>query len=69
MLQTRKVSNDVVAVAWEPTEIYLRPSGKQYFGQEECLAKIVNGRLYIYEDVADKYGITLDYSGSGTPTL
>lgn len=59
MLQTRKINNDLCAVAFEPTEIMVRKSGKAYFGKEKYLAHIKNGKLYIHEDVAKEFGIEI----------
>lgn len=42
MLQTRKINKELVAVSFEPTEIMLRKSGKEYFGKEKYLAHMLN---------------------------
>lgn len=59
MLQKRKISKDVCAVAFEPTEIMLRKCGKEYFGTEKPLAVIKDGKLYIFEDVAKEFGVEI----------
>ena len=59
MLQTRKINNGLCAVAFEPTEIMVRKSGKAYFGKEKMLARIKDGKLYIFEDVANEFGIEI----------
>ena len=59
MLQTRKINNELCAVAFEPTEIMVRKCGKAYFGKEKVLVNIKDGKLYIYEDVAKEFGIEI----------
>lgn len=59
MLQTRKINKELVAVAFEPTEIMIRKSGRDFFGKEKYLAQITDGKLYIYPDVAEEFGIEI----------
>lgn len=67
MLQTRKINDETCAVAFEPTEIMIRKSGKAYFGKEKYLARINGGKLYIYNDVAEEFGIKIYESKNETP--
>lgn len=57
MLQTKKISDDICAVSFGPTEIMVRKTGKSYFGTEKTLAAIRDGKLVVYEDVAREFGI------------
>lgn len=59
MLQTRKINNEVCAVAFEPTEIKVRKCGKVYFGTEKDLVTIRDGKLIIHGDVAKEFGIEI----------
>lgn len=59
MLQTKKINNDVVAVAFEPTEIMVRNSGKKYFNTEKPLAVLKNGKLIVNSNVAKDFGIEI----------
>lgn len=62
MLQTKRVPGrkDVVAVSWDgPTEIYLRKSGREFFGKEECLCRFEDGDLVVNRKAAEKFGIGL----------
>lgn len=59
MLSSKKVANEVCAVAYSPTEILLRKSGKQYFGSEKALAKLDGTTLTVDETVAAEFGITI----------
>lgn len=59
MLQTKKIGNDLCAVAFNPTEIMVRKSGKQYFGKEKTLVKLDNEGLVIDEDIACEFGIKI----------
>ena len=60
MLQTKKISDAAVAVSFDPTEILIRKSGKQYFGKEKALARITDGKLVIDESVAEEFGIEIE---------
>jgi hypothetical protein len=59
MLDTRKINENTVAVAFNPQDIMLRPSGKQYYGQEKTLATIKGNKLIIDCAVADEFGIDI----------
>lgn len=59
MLQTKKIGSDLCAVAFNPTEIMVRKSGKQYFGKEKTLVKLDNEGLLIDEEVAREFGIKI----------
>lgn len=61
MLDTHKINKDTVAVAFQPEEILLRPSGKQFYGQEQQLAIIKGNQLIIDCAVADEFGIDIVY--------
>lgn len=57
MLQTKIVNDEMCAVSYNPTEIMIRKRGKAYYGIEEQLVTLKNGKLYIFVDVANKFGI------------
>lgn len=59
MLQTKIISEELYAVAYNPTEIMVRKRGKAFFGTEKYLARIKDGKLYIFEDVAKEFGIEI----------
>ena len=60
MLQTKKIGKDLCAVAFDPTEILLRKSGKQYFGKEQILVKLNGDKLIVDKSVAKEFGIELE---------
>ncbi len=60
MLNRKKINNDVVAVAWEPTEILLRKSGTEYYDTEEAVVEIRDGHLVINTRVADAFGLKIE---------
>lgn len=57
MLQSKIISKDACAVSWGPDEIMVRKRGRDYYGKEETLARIQDGKLIINCDVARKFGI------------
>lgn len=62
MMQRRKLpklNDDVIAVAFDPTEIMLRKSGKQYYGQEKHLIKIEDGCVIFDPSVAEEFGLQI----------
>lgn len=59
MLQTKKIGSGLCAVAFNPTEIMVRKSGKQYFGKEKMLVKLDDEGLVIDEEVAREFGIKI----------
>ena len=67
MLQTKKINHSACAVAFEPTEIMLRKSGKQYFGTERPLAKLMDNTLVIDEGVAQEFDVAIKMDNH-TPT-
>lgn len=64
MLQTKRIGHDRVAVSFDPTEIMIRRSGKQYYNTEKHLVYIRDGVLHIREDVAAEYGIKIVKEGA-----
>lgn len=60
MLQTKKINKDVVAVAFDPSEILLRKSGKEFFGKEEFLVRIRGNKVIVDAAVANKFGLTIE---------
>lgn len=64
MLQTRKIGNGLCAVSFDPTEILIRPSGKQYFGTERSLARVKDSKLIVDPAVARAFGITICVASS-----
>lgn len=60
MFETRKITNDLVVVTYDATEMRIRYSGKKYFRTEECFARIKERKLTINKEVLDKYGIELE---------
>lgn len=69
MLQTRKINDETCAVAFEPTEIMIRKSGKAHFGKEKYLARIKGDKLYIYPDVAEEFGLEICENESETSEM
>lgn len=59
MLQTKKITNDLCAVSSDPTEIMVRPSGRQYFGKEKTLVKLNGNKLIVDSAVAKEFGIAI----------
>ena len=59
MLQTKIISEELCAVAYDPTEIMIRKRGKIFFGTEKYLARIKDGKLYVFEDAAKEFGIEI----------
>lgn len=59
MLQTKKITNDLCAVAFEPTEIMVRQSGRQYFGKEKTLVKLNANKLIVDSAIAKEFGIEI----------
>ena len=59
MLQTKIISEELCAVAYDPTEIMVRKRGKSFFGTAKYLARIKDGKLYISENVAKEFGIEI----------
>lgn len=59
MLQTKKIGDDMCAVAFNPGEIMVRKSGKQYFGKEKTLVRLDNKGLVIDKEVAREFGIKI----------
>ena len=60
MLQTKKINKDVVAVAFDPSEILLRKSGREFIGKEEFLIRIRGNEVIIDAAVANKFGLTVE---------
>ena len=60
MLQSKIISKDACAVSWGPDEIMVRKRGRDYYGKEETLARIQDGKLIINCDVARKFGIIVN---------
>ena len=60
MLQTKKINNGVVAVAYDPTQILVRNSGKAHYGSELALVQIKDGKVILNESVARDFGLTID---------
>lgn len=65
MLQTKKVGKELCAVAFNPTEIMVRSSGKQFFGKEKTLARLSEDGFVVDEDVAKEYGVSIYIAGNG----
>lgn len=67
MYLNRKVTDDCVAVAKEgieaPLGIFLRKSGKKYYGTEEPAVYMYEGKLIINKPVAEKYGLQVVVRG------
>lgn len=59
MLITKKISKENVLVSFDLNKIYIRKSGKAYFGKEELLVEITEDSIIINEEVANKYGLDL----------
>ena len=57
MLQTKKIGNGLCAVAYEPTEIMVRSCGRENFGKEKTIAKVVDGKLLVFESALKEFGI------------
>lgn len=67
MYLTRKISDDCVAVAKEgievPLGVFLRKSGKKYYGTEEPAVYLCEGKLIINKPIAEKYGLKVIVRG------
>ena len=59
MLITKKISKENVLVSFDLNKIYIRKSGKAYFGKEELLIEIIEDSIIINEEVANKYKLDL----------
>ena len=59
MLITKKISKENVLVSFDLNKIYIRKSGKAYFGKEELLVEITEDSIIINEEVANKYKLDL----------
>ena len=57
MLQTKIISEELCAVAYDPTEIMVRKRGKKFYGTEKNLTVIKNGKLYIFEYTVKEFSI------------
>jgi len=60
MFTVNKVSNDLVAVTYDSKYMYVRRSGKKYYGTEKCLARLDEGKLTINKSVLDEFGLELE---------
>lgn len=60
MLQTRKATDDIVAVAGNPMEIFLRKSGKAYYGTEKPLVMLQGTKLVLNRATAEIFGIEIE---------
>ena len=60
MLQTTKISKNLVAVTFDSKEILLRESGRAYFGKEKPVVTIESDRIVINKAVADQFGLTIE---------
>jgi len=60
MFTTRKISKDLVAVTYDTTHMYLRKSGKKYFGTEKEAVIMEEGKLIINKSVLDEFGLKLE---------
>lgn len=59
MLITKKIGKENVLVSFDLDKIYIRKSGKAYFGKEELLIEITEDSIIVDEDIANKYGLDL----------
>lgn len=59
MLQAKKITSDLCAVAFDPTEIMVRQSGRQYFGKEKILVKLNGNKMMVDSAVAKEFGIEI----------
>lgn len=59
MLITKKISKENVLVSFDLNKIYIRKSGKAYFGKEEPLIEITEDSIVVDEGIANKYGLDL----------
>ena len=60
MLETKKIGDNKVIVAYAPNEIFIRESGRANFGKEEFLLKITDNQITINEEVAAKYNLKIE---------
>lgn len=63
MLQTKKISNDLVAVSFDFPDILIRQSGKANFGKEKPIVSFRDGKLIINEDTAAEFDIEVVMEG------
>lgn len=61
MIQTRKLSpkSNKVAVSFDPCSIYIRESGKEFFGKEELLVCVKEHTIFVSKEIADKFGLSI----------
>lgn len=64
MLQTRRIGNGLCAVSFYPNEIMVRRCGKENFGKEKRVVKLDGNAIYIYDDVASDFGISVEYQNN-----
>ena len=57
MLQTKIINKETCAVSFNPTEIMVRKRGKVNYGTEKNLVALKDGKLYIFMNVAEEFGI------------
>ena len=61
MFLTRKIDKATVAVLDDfPVSIALRPSGREYYGKEEIVCKVTDGKLIINKETAARYGLEVE---------
>lgn len=61
MFTVNKISKDVVAVNYDSANIYLRKSGKKYYGTEKCAVSFKENKLIINKEVLKEFGIEIEY--------
>lgn len=59
MIQRNRIGGDLCAVAFSANEIMVRKSGKQYYGKEKTLVKLLDGKLTIDMGVLQEFGIQI----------
>ena len=57
MFFTKKINKEVVSIVYDSPAIYLRNSGKQYYGTEVPVIRIENNEIHVNKENAEKFGI------------
>lgn len=60
MFTVNKISKDVVAVTYDSANVYLRKSGKKYYGTEKSAVKVTEDKVIIYKKVLDEFGLKIE---------
>ena len=60
MFLTKKIDKNIVAVVdTDPVSISIRKSGKEYYGTEDHICRIKDGKVLVNKEIAAKYGLDI----------